>query len=134
MKKNTTVKVLVTIVASAIAYMLPEFQTGDHVLDALISFAAFAPLVIVLSALINTYLHWQRMKAFIVTGIVSLMLGYASFFADIGFLGASTSLWWHPAITGLGMFASAVLGFNYIHLKVILEFIFDYSFKKNVQL
>jgi hypothetical protein len=134
MKKSTTIQALVTIVTAAIAYLLPEFQTGDNVLDALISFAAFAPLVIVLSSLINTWLHWQSLKAFVVTGIVSVLLGYASFIADIGFLGSSTSLWWHPAITGLGMFASAVLGFNYMHLKIVLEYIFDYSFKKNVQL
>ena len=134
MKKSSTVQIILTALAAAMAYFLPQIDSPDQVLNALVSFTAFAPLVILLSSLVNTYLHWQDMKAFAVTGIISVLLGYVSFFADIGFLGSSTSLWWHPIVTGAGMFASAVLGFNYTHLKTILEFIFDYSWKKNVQL
>lgn len=130
---KTSKQLIAGFVAAAIAFFLPEVETGDVFLNALVSFCAFAPMVMILSSAINTRLLWEGMKAFTVTGFVSLFMGYLSYFADIGFLAGSQSLWWHPAITGLGMFATAVLGFNHAQLKKVLELIFDYTYKnKNV--
>ena len=129
-KNRTTPQIIAGIVALAIAYFVPEITTGDQVLDALISFTAFAPLVMYVSAAVNTFMQYQDLKAYTVTGIVAIMLGYVGYFADMGFLAQTSSLWWHPIITGTGIFAAAVLGFSHEHVKAVLEFIFDYSWKK----
>ncbi len=133
MSKNKSKNLIQSIAGFAallLAYFLPQYDTGDQILNALISFGAFAPLVMHLSALINTRLHWQDMKAYSVTALVSLSLGYVSYFGDFGFLASATSLWWHPIITSLGIMASAVLGFSHEKVKSALEFIFDYSYKR----
>ncbi len=122
---------LVAIIAALAAFLIPEIDTGDQLLNSLTSFAAFAPLAIYLAALINTRLQLQDLKAFAATGIVALFLGYFSYFADHGFLAKSASLWWHPLVISIGMFAGAVTGFNVEYVKKLAEFIFDYSWKKN---
>lgn len=121
---------IAALVALLAAYFLPEFTTGDQILDSFISFCAFAPLVIIVAATINTRLMWQDGKAFAVTFFVSIILAYASYLADIGFLAKSASLWWHPIITSVGIMATSVLGFSVEQIKTALEFIFDYSYKR----
>ncbi len=134
-KSKNLLQSITSLLALLMAYFLPEYNSGDAILDALISFCAFAPLVILLSATLNTRLMWQDTKAFIITGLVSLILGYASYLTDIGFLAQSASLWWHPIVTSIGIFAVSALGFSIEQVKTALEFIFDYSYKRyqNVQ-
>jgi|GEM_PF-4594652 len=134
MSKSTSknaVQSITGLVALSVAYFIPQIETGDQVLNALISFSAFAPLVITVSAFVNTRLLWEDMKAYMVTALVSLALGYLSYFAGIGFLAAATSLWWHPIITSVGIMAVSVLGFSHQQVKAVLNYIFDYSYKRN---
>lgn len=131
---NKTLQTIVAIIGAAIALFIPGISSGDQLLDALISFTAFAPFVMIIAAALNTWLEWEDMKAFLLTGLIAVVTGYLSYFLNIGFLAEATSLWWHPIITGIGIFAMASLGFNVSHVKFVLELIFDYSWKqKNVQ-
>ncbi len=129
-KSKTFLQSIIGLLALMIAFFLPEYQSGDAILDAMISFCAFAPLVIHVSAFLNTRLLWQDNKAFALTGTVCLLLGYVSYFADFGFLAQSASLWWHPIVTSVGIMAASVLGFSVEHIKKALQFVFDYSYKK----
>ncbi len=127
---NRLSQIIIAIIGAAIAAFVPEISTGDQLLDALVSFSAFAPFVMIIAAALNTWLEWEGMKAFLTTGAVSIITGYLSFFLDIGFLASSVSLWWHPIVTGIGIFAASVFGFNIQYVKQVLEMIFDYSWKK----
>ena len=128
---KSTSNQLVALLFVLAAYLVPGLQTGDQIMDSMINFASFSPMVIFLAGFANTRLKWEGMKAFSLTGVVALILGYASYFLDHGFLAQSASLWWHPAVISLGLFASAVLGFNHTWVKTIAEIIFDYSFKNS---
>lgn len=126
---KTTQQTIAGILSTLLALFLPNLQTGDNILDAFINFAAFTPLVIYGSSWINSRLMFEDAKAYATTGLVALSLSYLSYLLDFGFLAKSTSLWWHPMITTLGIFASAVLGFSQEHINKLLKIIFDYSFK-----
>lgn len=127
--KKTTQQTIAGVLSGLLALFLPNLKTGDSILDAFINFAAFTPLVIYASSWINTRLAFENAKAYATTGLVALTLSYIAYLLDFGFLAKSTSLWWHPLLTSLGIFASAVLGFSQENINKLLKIIFDYSFK-----
>jgi hypothetical protein len=128
---RTSMQTVIGIIGAGIAYFVPGVNTGDELLNALISFGAFAPFVMILAAALNTRLQWEGMKAFSITGLVALMLGYLSYFTGFGIFDASASMWWHPLAGSVGIFAAAVFGFNIDYVKHFLELLFNYSWKEN---
>ncbi len=115
------------IVGVLFAYFFPELGTEGWV-DAFVSFAAFAPLVILLAAELNTLLQWEDTKAWLGAGLTSFVLAYLAYFFKLGIM--ESVIWWHPAIFALGAFAVSAWGFSIPVIKSILAVIFDYSFKK----
>ncbi len=122
------IKKFLSYVAGALfAYFFPELGTEGWV-DAFVSFAAFAPLVVLLAAELNTLLKWEDLKAWLGTGLTSFALAYLAYFLKLGIM--ESVIWWHPAVFALGAFAVSAWGFSLPVVKAILATIFDYSFKK----
>ncbi len=124
---KTLKKFVAYIVGALFAYFFPELGAEGWA-DALVSFAAFAPLVVLVSAELNTWQQWEDGKALLGTAIVSFGLAYLAYFVNFGIMDSVPG--WHPAIYALGALAVATLGFSVPVIKAILAVIFDYGFKR----
>ncbi len=124
---KTLKKFVAYIIGVLFAYFFPELGT-EGVWEAFASFTAFAPLVVLLSAELNTWLKWEDGKALASTGGISLGLAYIGYFFNIGIMEDVPS--WHPAIYGVGAWAVAALGFAIPLVKTLLQMLFNYEFKR----
>lgn len=124
---KTVKKFAAYLVGVLFAYFFPETGTGG-LWEAFASFTAFAPLVILIAAELNTWQEWEDTKALISTGGVSFVLAYLGYLFNVGIMEELPI--WGPAIHALGAWAVAALGFSVPIVKSILEAIFDYAFKR----
>ena len=115
------------LISTVFAYFFPEFaEQGIEAYFA--TFVAFAPLVVLLAAEWNTFKEWEGTKAWISTGVISLLLAYLGYFLGHGMM--AEALVWHPLLYGIGAWGVAVLGFTAQQVRAFLMLIFDYSYKR----
>ncbi len=120
-------KFLAYIVSALFAYFFPDIA-GEGFEAHFVTFTAFAPLVILLAGEFNTWREWEGNKAWAATAVISLALAYVGYLFKFGIMAEAAI--WHPVLYGLGAFGVAVAGFSIEQVKLILRFIFDYSFKR----
>ena len=121
-------QILLTILTALFAYFFPELAEQMPLPEYLVEFGGFAPLVIVLAAMWNTWQQWEGFKAWLSTLVIGIGLAFIGFFLEVGMF--AEALIWHVPFYGLGAAATAITFFSIPMVKAWLEMIFNYEWKK----